>query len=202
MRIVDLEEAAGGGVEARLAVRVQLEALADAQMVTFAAGSGPDCLAELRPMAACFRLASLPPGRIVMSRFAHLRAEDGVLVAATPLGAAVIRILDASAASVLCVLASGADVASLIEHSDRPGEMRALLELLVSAGVASCASDSGRPTETRRPRCGSGSFTTCCSILVVGSGVTMTPSVARTAFSASSTPRPVWLNARLGSRPR
>ena len=143
VRIVDLEEAAGGGVDARLALRVQLEALADAHMITFAAGSGSDCLAELRPMAAGFRLASLPPGRIVMSRFAHLRAEDGALVVATPLGAAAIRILDASAASVLGVLASGADAASMIEHSDRPGEMRALLELLVSAGVASRASERG-----------------------------------------------------------
>ncbi len=142
-RIVDLEEAAGGGVDARLALRVELEALADAHMITFAAGSGSDCLAELRPMAPGFRLASLPPGRIVMSRFAHLRAEDGALMVATPLGTAAIRILDASAASVLGVLASGADAASMIEHSDRPGETRALLELLVSAGVASRASERG-----------------------------------------------------------
>ena len=143
VRIADLEKAAGDGVEARLAVQLQLAALSDAQMITFAAGSGADCLADLRPMAPGFRLASLPLGRIVMSRFAHLRAEDGALVAATPLSVATIRLLGSSAASVLGVLASGADAASLIEHSDRPGEMRAFIELLVSAAIVSPASDGG-----------------------------------------------------------
>jgi oxazoline/thiazoline dehydrogenase len=143
VRIADLERAAGNGVEARLAARLQLEKLADAQIITFAAGSGADCLAELRPMAPGFRLASLPRGRIVMSRFAHVHAQDGALVLATPLGVGAIRILDPSAVSVLGALASGADAASLIEHSDRPGEMRAFLELLVSSAVASPASEGG-----------------------------------------------------------
>jgi oxazoline/thiazoline dehydrogenase len=143
VRIADLERAAGNGTEAVLAARLQVEALADAQMITFAAGSGADCLAELRPMAPGFRLTSLRLGRIVMSRFAHVRAEEGALVLGTPLGVGAIRILDPSVASVLGALASGADAASLIKHSDRPGEMRALLELLVSGVFASPASEGG-----------------------------------------------------------
>ena len=94
----DLERSAGPSAEA---VHAQLEALADAKMVTFSAGSGPDCLAELRPMAPGFRLTAVPRGNIVMSRFAHMRAENGTLVLETPLGVGAVRVLDASAVSAL-----------------------------------------------------------------------------------------------------
>lgn len=141
--LADLERAAGPGVEAIAALHTQLEALADAQLVTFAAGTGSDCLAEFRPMAAGFRLRTAPQGPIVMSRFAHVRADSGTLVLETPLGVGSVRILDPSAVSVLDALASGAEAERLIGSAQRPAEMRAFLDLLVSGAIVSAASGGG-----------------------------------------------------------
>jgi oxazoline/thiazoline dehydrogenase len=141
--LAELESAVGPSVDAMTALHAQLGALADAQLITFAAGSEADCLADLRPMAPGFRLRSLPRGRIIMSRFAHMRAENGTLVLETPLGVGVVRVLDASAMSVLATLASAADAESLIEAAERPAEMRAFLELLVSGGILSPAGEGG-----------------------------------------------------------
>jgi oxazoline/thiazoline dehydrogenase len=141
--IAELERAAGSNAKAISALHAQLEALADAQLVTFAAGSGRECLAELRPMASGFQLRAAPHGLIVMSRFAHARAENGTLVLETPLGVGSVRILDPAAVSALGNLASGVDADSLIANAKRPAEMRAFLELLVSAAIVSPAGKGG-----------------------------------------------------------
>lgn len=149
--LADLERAAGPNAEAVSALHAQLGALADAQLITFAAGSGVDCLAELRPMAPGFRLRSLPRGSIVMSRFAHMRAENGTLVLESPLGVGAIRLLDASAVSVLGALASAADAETLLESAERPLEMRAFLELLLSGGIVSPAGEGGEAEVDQNP---------------------------------------------------
>jgi SagB-type dehydrogenase family enzyme len=140
----DLESAAGQTAEAISTLHAQLGALADEQLISFAAGSGPDCVAELRPMAPGFRLRSLPRGPIVMSRFAHMRVENGTFMLETPLGVGAVRVLDASAVSVLGTLASPADAEILIESAARPDVMRAFLELLVSGGIVGPAGQGGR----------------------------------------------------------
>lgn len=139
----ELERAAGPHVEAISALHDQLAALADAKLVTFAAGSGAACLAELRPMAEGFRLRPAPRGQVVMSRFAHVRAEEGTLVLETPLGVGSIRILDPAASSVLGTLGSAADAEDLIQAAERPAEMRAFFELLASNGILSPVGEGG-----------------------------------------------------------
>jgi SagB-type dehydrogenase family enzyme len=141
--MADLERAAGQGTEAISGLHAQLEALADAQLVTFAAGSGANCLGELRPMAPGLRLRAAPRGHVTMSRFAHVRVDKGNLVVETPLGVGSVRILHPSAVGVLGALASGADAESLIAGAERPAEMHAFLELLVVGTIISPASESG-----------------------------------------------------------
>jgi SagB-type dehydrogenase family enzyme len=135
-RIADLEQAVGHDVHGMLELYAQLHSLADEQLVTFAAGSGPDCLAELVPMARGFRLAPVPQRAIALSRFAHLLPDAGALVLETPLGVGSIRILDPAALAVLGELATGADPASLCDRAERSDDMRAFLELLVSNAAA------------------------------------------------------------------
>ncbi len=78
-----------------------------------------------------------------MSRFAHVRAEKGNLVVESPLGVVSIRILHPSAVSALGALASGVDAERLIDGAERPPEMHAFLELLVSGAIVSHATQDG-----------------------------------------------------------
>jgi SagB-type dehydrogenase family enzyme len=151
VRIADLEDAAEGDVEAILAFHAQLHSFADAQLVTFAAGSAPGCLAELRPMAPGFRLAPVPRRRIALSRFAHLRADAATLVLETPLGVGAMRILHPAALAALSDLASGADAATLIGGAERPADMYAFIELLLSNAAAGLASEGGAAQQDETP---------------------------------------------------
>ena len=146
VRIGGLMEAAAHPVDAAKELLAHLHALADARLITFAAGSGPTCFAELRTVAPGFRLTALPHGTLVLSRFANMRADDGALMLETPLGVGAVRIRHPSALTALGALASGADAASLISDSELPGEMQAFLELLVSSAIAS-ASQDGRTAD-------------------------------------------------------
>jgi SagB-type dehydrogenase family enzyme len=134
-------QAAAQSAEAARELLAKLHALADAQQITFAAGSGTTCFAELRPTAPGFRLTTLPPGTIVLSRFANMRADDGALMLETPLGVGEVRILHPSALTALGAVASGAHAANLISDAELPGEMQAFLELLVSGAIASTSKD-------------------------------------------------------------
>ena len=143
LRIADLEDEAGHDGEAMLALYTQLYSLADAQLVTFAAGSGSGCLAELRPMAPGFRLTAVPERRIALSRFAHIRADGATLVLETPLGVGSIRLLHPAALAALGDLATGAEAATLIERAEQPADMCAFLELLLANAAAGRASEGG-----------------------------------------------------------
>jgi oxazoline/thiazoline dehydrogenase len=151
LRIADVEAAACRDVEAILAFYAQLHSSADAQLITFAAGSGSGCLAELRPMASGFRLAPLPERRIALSRFAHIRMETATLLLETPLGVGAMRILHPAALAALGDLATGTEAATLIEGADRPADMYAFLELLLSNGAAGPASEGGAAQQDDAP---------------------------------------------------
>ena len=151
LRIADLEDAAGRDVGAILASYAQLHSFADAQLVTFAAGSGSGCFAELRPMAPGFRLTSVPQRRIALSRFAHIRADDATLVLETPLGVGAVRILHPAALAALGELVAGAEAATLVERAERPADMYAFLELLLSNAAAGRASEGGVAEQDETP---------------------------------------------------
>lgn len=143
VRIADLDARAAGDANAILDLYTRLHAFADAGLVTFAAGSGATCLGELRPMAPGFRLMSLPSRRIALSRFAHVRVDGVALSVQTPLGVGAIRILHPAALRAFGDLAAGAETATLIAGAERPADMYAFLELLVSNLVAGAAGADG-----------------------------------------------------------
>ena len=143
LRIADLEDAAGRDPEAILAFYAQLHSIADAQLVTFAAGSGSSCLAELQLMAPGFRLTPVPQRRIALSRFAHIRTLAATLVLETPLGVGTMHILHPAALAALGDLAAGAEAGTLIERAEEPADMYAFLELLLSNAAAGPASEGG-----------------------------------------------------------
>lgn len=148
--IAELEDAARRADGGLLELYASVHAAADVGLVTFASGPGPDCLAELRPMAPGFRLAPLPEGRVALSRFAHVRREGDGLVLESPLGVGSIRLLDAEALSTLWELSAGVEVGALVERARRPNETRALLELLASDGLIGVA-DADRASSTDKP---------------------------------------------------
>jgi oxazoline/thiazoline dehydrogenase len=150
VRLADLEETAQNP-DGILAIYTIVHELADARLVTFAAGAGPDCVAELRPMAAGFRLLPVPQRRLVLSRFAHVRRVDDSLVLESPLGVGSLRFCHPEALSVLTRVAAGAEPASLLELSEQRDDMHAFLELLVSGGFAGVMTDDGGAEQDEVP---------------------------------------------------
>jgi SagB-type dehydrogenase family enzyme len=151
VRIADLEDATGRDVQALPGLYAQLHAFADAQLVTFAAGSGHRCLAELRPMAPGFRLAPIPQGTIALSRFAHLHGDAGALVLETPLGVGTTRIRHPAALAALGDLAAGAEITTLVERAEQPDDIYAFVELLVSSAAAGPAGENGAVEQDDTP---------------------------------------------------
>ena len=141
VRLADLEDGLGHDVHAMLGLYSQVHSLADERLITFAAGRGANCLAELVPMAPGFRLAPVPQQRIALSRFAHVRPDSAALVLETPLGVGSMRIRHPAALAALGDLAAGVDVKRLCDRAGSPPEMYAFVELLVSGAAAGPAAD-------------------------------------------------------------
>lgn len=138
--IAELEARSGGDL---VGLYSTVHAAADERLITFAAGPDDRCLAELRPMAPGFRLAPIPEGRVTLSRFAHVRLDGGALVLESPLSVGSVRLLAPEAMSTVWELAATPEVQDLLGRSARPHDVRALVELLVSAELAGAADEAG-----------------------------------------------------------